>query len=61
MADSRGMDKLLGCIYWETIGDSRKTVDLAAKIGQKHELRAGIRHWTEEQHKITRGMLAGKL
>ena len=61
MADSRGMDKLLGCIYWQTIGDSRKPVDLAAKIGQKHELRAGIRHWTEEQQKITRDMLAGKL
>ena len=51
------MDVLTG----KTIGDFRKPIDLAAKIGQNHELRAGIKHWTDEQQRITRAMLTGKL
>ena len=56
-----GWINYLDVLTGKTIGDFRKPIDLAAKIGQNHELRAGIRHWTEEQQRITRAMLAGKL
>ena len=49
------MDVLKG----KTIGDFRKPI--AAKLGQNHKLRAGIRHRTEEQQRVTRAILAGKL
>ena len=51
LADSKRLDVLTG----KTIGDFRKPIDLAAKIGQNHELQAGIKHRTEDQQRIEDG------
>ena len=56
-----GWFNYLDVLTGKTIGDFRKPINLAAKIGQNHELKVGIKHWTEEQQRITRAMLAGKL
>ena len=51
------MDILTGA----TISDFNKPQDLAGSMGREFNMRAGKRHWEEENVRVTRAMLAGNI
>ena len=51
------MDILTG----KSIGDFSKPQDLAGSMGLEFGPRAGMRHWTEENIRVTQAMLAGNV
>ena len=51
------MDILTG----KTFGDFSKPQDLAASMGSEFGPRAGVRHWSEQNNRVTRAMLVGNV